>query len=90
MDILRSKGHHVDSMKPMKEDALLKIIGDYDALVVRSATKVTKSLMAHASALKAIGRAGAGVDNIDVDEASRFTACPCSFVCNNVSIDWAF
>ncbi len=55
----------------LKEDQLLEIIGDYSALVVRSQTKATARLLAEAEKLKVIGRAGVGVDNVDVDEATR-------------------
>src|SRR6476660_9447341 len=53
------------------ESPLLEILGDYDALVVRSATKVTADVIAHGTRLKVIGRAGVGVDNVDVDAATR-------------------
>lgn len=55
----------------MPEEELIKIIGDYDAMIVRSATKVTPNLLAHASKLKVVGRAGVGVDNIDLKEATN-------------------
>ena len=53
----------------LSEEEIIKIIPDYDAMVVRSATKVTKNIISAAKKLKVIGRAGAGVDNIDVVEA---------------------
>jgi D-3-phosphoglycerate dehydrogenase len=53
------------------ESPLEGIIGGYDALVVRSATKVTAELIDRATQLKVIGRAGVGVDNVDVDAATR-------------------
>ncbi len=53
------------------ERALEEIIGGYDAIVVRSATKLTADLIARAERLKVIGRAGVGVDNVDVDAATR-------------------
>jgi D-3-phosphoglycerate dehydrogenase len=53
----------------LSEEEIIKIIPDYDAMVVRSATKVTKNIILAAKKLKVIGRAGAGVDNIDVKEA---------------------
>jgi D-3-phosphoglycerate dehydrogenase len=53
------------------ESPLLEIIGDYDALIVRSATKVTAEVIEAGSRLKVIGRAGVGVDNVDVDAATR-------------------
>ncbi len=50
----------------LSADELLEVIGEYDGLAVRSATKVTPELLAKASQLKVVGRAGIGVDNIDV------------------------
>src|SRR5581483_5498992 len=52
-------------------DDLPRTIGDYDAIVVRSATKLTADLIDRASRLKVIGRAGVGVDNVDVGAATR-------------------
>ncbi len=54
----------------MSKDELLNIIGDYDGLAVRSATKVTAEVLKAAKRLKVIGRAGIGVDNIDVPAAT--------------------
>src|SRR6058998_3706180 len=53
------------------ESPLEEIIGDYDAIVVRSATKLTAELIDRATKLKVIGRAGVGVDNVDVEAATR-------------------
>ena len=61
----------VDVNTGLKEDALLQIIGDYDALVVRSQTKVNKNVIDAAKKLRVIGRAGVGVDNVDVEAATR-------------------
>jgi len=58
-------GISVDVNTGLKPEELLKIIGDYHGLVVRSETKVTPEVLAAAKNLKAIGRAGVGVDNID-------------------------
>ena len=55
----------------LKEDALLEIIPEFSALVVRSQTKANAKVIAAATKLKAIGRAGVGVDNVDVDAATR-------------------
>lgn len=52
-------------------DELIKIIGDYEGLAVRSSTKVTKEILDAATKLKVIGRAGTGVDNIDVEECTK-------------------
>jgi D-3-phosphoglycerate dehydrogenase / 2-oxoglutarate reductase len=54
-----------------RDSPLDEIIGRYDAIVIRSATKLTGDLIAKADALKVIGRAGVGVDNVDVDAATR-------------------
>jgi D-3-phosphoglycerate dehydrogenase len=54
----------------MSEDELIKIIGDYDGMIVRSATKVTAKVLEHASKMKVVGRAGVGVDNIDIAAAT--------------------
>ena len=61
----------VDDRRDISADNLLKAIPDYDALIVRGRTKVTASLMDAASRLKVIGRAGVGVDNIDLDAAKK-------------------
>ena len=61
----------VDVKIGIAPDELLRIIGDYDALIVRSETKVTAEVVAAADKLLVIGRAGAGVDNIDVDAATK-------------------
>src|SRR5213075_746699 len=53
------------------DTALEEIIGRYDAIVVRSATKLTAELIERATNLKVIGRAGVGVDNVDVEAATR-------------------
>src|SRR5690242_3474149 len=53
------------------ESELAEIIGRYDAIVVRSATKLTAELIDRATKLKVIGRAGVGVDNVDVEAATR-------------------
>jgi len=61
----------VDVKTDLKEDELCKIIGDYDALLVRSGTEVTAKVIEAGSRLKFIGRAGVGVDNVDVEAATR-------------------
>jgi D-3-phosphoglycerate dehydrogenase len=55
----------------LKEDQLLEIIGEFAGLVVRSQTKVNAKVIEAATALRAIGRAGVGVDNVDVDAATK-------------------
>jgi D-3-phosphoglycerate dehydrogenase len=67
LELLRAKFDvDVDLASPLED-----ILGDYDALVVRSATKVTAAVIASGTQLKVIGRAGVGVDNVDVDAATR-------------------
>jgi D-3-phosphoglycerate dehydrogenase / 2-oxoglutarate reductase len=61
----------VDKKTGLKEDELAAIIGDYDALLVRSQTKVTKRIMEAGKKLKVVGRAGVGVDNIDLEAATK-------------------
>lgn len=55
----------------MSDEELKKEIGNYDALIIRSATKVTADILENSGNLKVIGRAGIGVDNIDVDAATK-------------------
>jgi phosphoglycerate dehydrogenase-like enzyme len=70
-DILKAEGLQVDVNPGQKPDELAKVIGDYDGLVIRSATKVDAALLAHAKNLKVVGRAGSGLDNVDIGEAPR-------------------
>lgn len=68
----KAEGVEVTEKKGISKDELLSIIKDYDGVVVRSATKVTKEVIDAAQGkLKVIGRAGIGVDNIDIDAATR-------------------
>ena len=70
LDIFRSRGIDADVRVGLNKAELLNIIGDYDGLAVRSATKADKDVIAAATRLKVIGRAGIGVDNIDVTSAT--------------------
>ena len=69
--ILQAAGLEVDVKAGLKADELENIIAGYDGLAVRSATKVTARLLGLATRLKVIGRAGVGVDNVDLDAATR-------------------
>ncbi len=73
VEIFRNRGIDVDFQPDIgkDKDKLLEIIGDYDGLAIRSATKATEKLIAAAHRLKVIGRAGIGVDNVDIQAASR-------------------
>ena len=70
IEILRQCGE-VDIKTGLKHDELLSIIGNYEAIVVRSATKVTADIIKAGTKLQVIGRAGVGIDNIDVEAATE-------------------
>lgn len=71
VEILRSADLTVDTKTGLKGEELQVIISDYDALIVRSATKATKDIIDKGTNLKIIGRAGIGVDNVDVTAATE-------------------
>jgi D-3-phosphoglycerate dehydrogenase len=71
VDILQREGFEVDNRPGIPQEKLKGIIGVYDGLVVRSATHVTAEVIGVGTNLKVIGRAGTGVDNIDLDAATR-------------------
>jgi D-3-phosphoglycerate dehydrogenase / 2-oxoglutarate reductase len=68
--IFRERGIEVDEITGKTPDELKAIIGDYDGLAIRSSTKVTKDILAAATNLKVVGRAGIGVDNVDIPAAT--------------------
>lgn len=70
VDILQQAGLSVDVKTGMKPEELATVVGDYHGLAVRSASKVTAAVLANPGNLKIIGRAGVGVDNIDVAAAT--------------------
>ncbi|APX23048.1 MAG: phosphoglycerate dehydrogenase [Rhodobacteraceae bacterium] len=73
VQIFRDRGIEVDFMPEVGKDKekLAEIIGDYDGLAIRSATKVTPTILEKATKLKVVGRAGIGTDNVDKDAASK-------------------
>lgn len=73
VQIFKDRGVEVDYLPDLGKDKekLLEVIGQYDGLAIRSATKVTEKLIAAATNLKVVGRAGIGVDNVDIPAASR-------------------
>lgn len=71
MEVLRASGAQVDLKLKIPREELLAIIPDYDAIVVRSATKIDEEFFAHATSVKVVGRAGNGVDNIDMAAATK-------------------
>jgi D-3-phosphoglycerate dehydrogenase len=70
LEIFQTRGLEVDFKPGLPADEQIKIIGKYDGLAIRSATKVTAEMLSAASNLKVIGRAGIGVDNVDVSAAT--------------------
>jgi len=71
MELLRKAGHYVDVRLDLTPDELLVAVKDANALIVRSATKVTSAVLAAGAQLVVVGRAGIGLDNIDVPAATR-------------------
>jgi D-3-phosphoglycerate dehydrogenase len=72
LDVLRREADiQVDVRPGLKPDELKAIIADYDALIIRSATKVTEELLQAADKLKVVGRAGIGLDNVDIPAATK-------------------
>ena len=70
-DVLNSKSIEYDIKTGLKPDELKSIIDDYDGILIRSATKLTADILENCSNLKVIGRAGVGVDNVDLDVATK-------------------
>ncbi|WP_374466602.1 phosphoglycerate dehydrogenase [Ferrovibrio sp.] len=75
VDIFKSRGVQVDIKTGLKPEELLAIIGEYDGLAIRSATKVTAKVLEAATKLKVVGRAGIGVDNVDIPAATARGVC---------------
>ncbi|RMF08826.1 MAG: phosphoglycerate dehydrogenase [Alphaproteobacteria bacterium] len=69
-EIFEARGIEVDQIVGLSPEELIEKIGDYDGLAIRSATKVTKDVLAAAKKLKVVGRAGIGVDNVDLAAAT--------------------
>jgi D-3-phosphoglycerate dehydrogenase len=69
--LIRESDFEIDVKTDLTSEGLLNRIGDYDALIIRSTTKVTEDVIRAAKRLKVIGRAGVGVDNIDLSAATR-------------------
>src|SRR5688572_16439884 len=72
LHVLRSnEGLSVEYAPGLKEDEIAARVGEYDALVIRSGAKITAKVIAKADRLRVIGRAGIGVDNVDVTAATK-------------------
>src|SRR5690606_36707709 len=69
-EIFRERGVEVDEITGLSPEELMKIIGEYDGLAMRSSTTVTPEILNAATNLKVVGRAGIGVDNVDIPAAS--------------------
>lgn len=83
LQAMRSRGYDVDVVLDLSPEDLIGRIGDYDALVVRSNTKVTSELLDAAKRLKIIGRSGVTIDNIDIDSANEHGVIVCNAPSSN-------
>ena len=70
-DVLKSKQIDYDIKTEMSPEELKEVIDQYDGILIRSATKLTSDILADCKNLKVIGRAGVGVDNVDLDQATK-------------------
>ncbi len=82
--VLRDKGIEVDVKLKMTPEELLAAIPEYDGLIVRSATKVTREVIEAGGKLRIIGRAGVGVDNVDVEAATERGVIVCNAPTSNI------
>ena len=71
LDLLADAGHDVDVREGLSPDQLLEAVASAHALIIRSATKVTAEVLAAGTTLQVVGRAGVGLDNVDVDAATE-------------------
>ncbi|MDX1503398.1 MAG: phosphoglycerate dehydrogenase, partial [Thermoanaerobaculia bacterium] len=71
IEVFRASGVEPRLLQPEEKPRLAELVGDFDAIVVRSGTKVTADLLRHGRELKVVGRAGIGVDNVDVATATE-------------------
>src|SRR5437016_13054794 len=70
-ELSRDNGLEVTVCTGLSKDEILKLIGDAHAIIVRSQTKITAEILSAAKRLRVVGRAGVGVDNVDVETATR-------------------
>lgn len=85
IELLKEKSFEVDAFKALHYDELLERIPDYDALIIRSSTRVDKAVIERGKRLRIIGRAGVGVDNIDLKAASDAGIIVCNAPTSNVT-----
>ena len=81
---MRERGLEADVKLKMSTEELIATIPDYDALIVRSATRVTREVIEAGKNLRIIGRAGVGVDNVDVDAATEAGVIVCNAPTSNI------
>ncbi len=84
LDILAGRGYEVEELIDASPEAVEAAIADADALIVRSATRVTPELLDKAARLKVIGRAGVTVDNIDIEAANERGIVVCNAPTSNI------
>lgn len=85
IQILRDKGFEVDVILDMSPEELVTTIPEYSALIVRSATTVTREVIEAGKKLRVIGRAGVGIDNVDVDSATECGIIVCNAPFSNIT-----
>ena len=84
IEVLREKGFQVDMLLDLTPEQLIETIPGYDALIVRSGTQVTREVIEAGANLKIIGRAGVGVDNVDVAAATDRGVIVCNAPTSNI------
>jgi len=70
-ELIHHPNYQVDINTGLTEDEIVKIVYDYHAVIVRSQTQITERIIQHARSLRVVARAGVGVDNIDIDAATK-------------------
>src|SRR3990172_6617728 len=81
---LRERGLEVDELARPTREALYARLPEYEALVTRSGTSVDARLLEHVPRLRIVGRAGVGLDNVDVEACSQRGVVVCNAPCGNV------
>ncbi len=71
LQVLQAEGFAIDQRKALPPAELAKVVGDYDAMTIRSSSRITAQVIEAAKRLRVIGRPGIGVDNVDLDAATR-------------------
>ena len=84
LEFLRARGFEVDEVARSSLEILYARVADYDGLITRSGTAVTVELLDHAPRLRIVGRAGVGIDNVDVEACSRRGIIVCNAPYGNV------